>query len=128
MNPSLVQQLYAATPVWYWPVLWWQIICMVLRLDDLTRQAGEDIQYCVRLGPHGTLTLRFVSDNVSTREAAITWQPTYRAVLDTLCATLSPPYRSSQRMLGPSRHQDWIPASAGMRGETEQTGLYLDPG
>jgi hypothetical protein len=128
MNPSLVQQLYAATSMWYWPVLWWQIICMGLRLDGLARQAGDDIQYCVRLGPYGTLTLRFVSDNVSAREAANTWQPAYKTILDTLCATLSPPYRSSQRMLGPSRHIGWIPASAGIPGEIEQTGLYLDPG
>ena len=63
MCDDLKREFYAACPVWYWPVLWWQFVMMERYLARLyaTRGRGE-MTYGLALSSHGRLRLIFVSD------------------------------------------------------------------
>lgn len=63
MCDELKRQFYAACPVWYWPVLWWQFVMMERRLGALYDARGRtEMTYGLALGPRGTLRLVFLSD------------------------------------------------------------------
>ena len=63
MCDDLKRDFYAACPVWYWPVLWWQFVIMERYLARLyAGRGGTEMTYGLALSPHGRLRLIFVSD------------------------------------------------------------------
>ena len=63
MCDDLKREFYAACPVWYWPVLWWQFMLMERYLARLYAASGKaKMTYGLALGPRGQLRLVFLSD------------------------------------------------------------------
>ena len=70
MCDELKRQFYAACPLWYWPVLWWQFVIMERRLAALYDARGRtEMTYGLALGPRGELRLVFLSDAARRFEA-----------------------------------------------------------
>ena len=63
MCDDLKKSFYAACPVWYWPVLWWQFVIMERHLAHLFAARGRsEMVYGLSLGSRGRLRLIYLSD------------------------------------------------------------------
>ena len=123
MCDDLKRDFYAACPVWYWPVLWWQFMLMERHLAELYAARGRgEMTYGLSLGQRGQLRLIFLSDaeRSSAEYGTISAKPLYKLALLTLDET---PADYTQRHLGPAARP---PHTARM--SIGSSPLYLDPG
>lgn len=123
MSERLIQQFYTACPLWWWPVLWMQIILMDARLIQLRERAGDDIDYGIALGRYGTLHLIFLSDNASGYVDPEAWQtrPDFSAIDLTLEDAPNYLWHNILMLHVSGAFAARVPAAA-------HTPTYLDPG
>ena len=63
MCDDLKRDFYSVCPVWYWPVLWWNLFVMERNLSSIYATSGRaEMTYGLSLGPRGQVRLVFLSD------------------------------------------------------------------
>ena len=122
MCDDLKRDFYAACPVWYWPVLWWQFMLMERHLAELYAARGRgEMTYGLSLGPRGQLRLIFLSDAV--RGHALQGQGSAFACFSDYALALICP-QAEDRSQATFRGFDALPTCAART----SSHLYLDPG
>lgn len=122
MCETLKREFYAACPIWYWPVLWWQFAVMAHYLADLYAATGRaEMSYGLALGPFGTLRLVHLSDTARhfAMHGCLPAKPWFR-VRPLMLESPSPEHPSGEVSVGMCR--------APVRAAIPSPQLYLDPG
>jgi hypothetical protein len=123
MRDDLIQKFYDACPLWWWPVLWVQIILMDARLIQLRERAGEEIDYGIALGRCGSLHLIFLSDNARGNADPDAWHMRPNFSADDLSLEDMPDYLWHNILI---LHASSV--FAARTAAAAQTPAYLDPG
>ena len=125
MCDDLKRDFYSACPVWYWPVLWWNLLVMERYLSNLYAASGRtEMTYGLSLDARGRLRLVFLSDAARRVAQGRTMPvPPYH---------LSNPVRLERPTAGYLCHQDCAVedarASQTVCSTSTSPSLYLDPG
>lgn len=125
MSETLKRQFYAACPVWYWPVLWWQFVIMARYLSRLYAETGRaEMTYGLALGPRGQLHLIYLSNAAREyAEGRVIQPPAYHTLCPVRLECPKAEYVQRNTRTGEgARHNSPQSAIAPL------TKLYIDPG
>ena len=125
MSETLKRDFYAACPIWFWPVLWWQFVIMERYLAWLYAETGRaEMTYGLALGPRGRLRLIYLSDAALEYAEGRAIQP---SAYHTLCPVRfeCPKAEYVQRN---TRAGEGARRNSPKRAIAPLTKLYIDPG
>ena len=126
MCDDLKRQFYAACPVWYWLVLWWNLLVMERHLARLYAASGRvEMTYGLALGPHGQLRLVFLSDAARCiAESKAMSAPAYHLAHPIKLQSPEAGYAGLSNCTGEGARMQLTPVRTALL----TTPLYLDPG